>query len=117
MSVPRLLAYSDLEQCGIVNNRTQLSRNIKDLGFPEGFLISSNARRWTEDEVAEWVEVRRAISTGQMDAPQATSRQPISNRVISDNPGAAASNSISDAGFQKKPSRPGRRESGSRANG
>jgi hypothetical protein len=117
MSVPRLLAYSDLEQCGIVNNRTQLSRNIKYLGFPEGFLISSNARRWTEDEVAEWVEVRRAICTGQMDAPQSTSQPSLTNRNIADNPRADANNSGSDAGVQKNFGKPGRRESGSRANG
>jgi hypothetical protein len=96
MSIPRLLAYSDLEQSGIVNNRTQLSRNIKDLGFPEGFLISSNARRWTEDEVSEWVEVRRAICTGQMDAPQVTS------------PRAAAGNPVPDAEYQQNAGRPGR---------
>jgi predicted DNA-binding transcriptional regulator AlpA len=115
MSVPRLLAYSDLEQCGIVNNRTQLSRNIKDLGFPEGFLISSNARRWTEDEVVEWIEARRAI--GRPNASQAGSQQPLTNHVLAENLRAAADHPTPDARVRKKATRPGRCVSRSRANG
>ena len=59
MSISNLLSYADLVRIGVVNNRTQLRRLTKENNFPKGFLLSVNARRWTEDEVSEWVEIRR----------------------------------------------------------
>jgi predicted DNA-binding transcriptional regulator AlpA len=63
MPISNLLSYADLVRIGVVNNRTQLSRLKKGQEFPEGFLISENARRWQEDEVAEWIEVRRGTGS------------------------------------------------------
>ena len=54
-----LLSYDDLVERGIVRNRTTLYRWIKDGKFPCGFMLSDNARRWTEDEVEEFVEAKR----------------------------------------------------------
>lgn len=55
MPVSKLLSYNDLVSLGVVNNRTQLSRLKRNKGFPEGFLLSANSRRWYEHEVEEWV--------------------------------------------------------------
>ena len=64
MTISNLLSYADLVRLGIVNNRTQLSRLTKCQNFPEGFLISANARRWQEEEVDEWIELRRKGASG-----------------------------------------------------
>jgi len=55
----KLLSFCDLQALGVVSNRTQLARLIEKNDFPPGFLLSANARRWTEEEIAEWVEARR----------------------------------------------------------
>jgi predicted DNA-binding transcriptional regulator AlpA len=59
---PRYLDFKDLQSAGIVGNRTQLSRLITKYAFPQGFLLTSNARRWAEEDVAAWVDARRADS-------------------------------------------------------
>ncbi|MBT4016608.1 MAG: hypothetical protein HOE62_01565 [Alphaproteobacteria bacterium] len=56
----KILSYADLKADGIVGNRTQLGRLIELDDFPPGFLLSANSRRWTELEVAEWLQKRRA---------------------------------------------------------
>ena len=58
MPIPKLLSYADLVHLGVVNNRTQLSRLKKRAGFPAGFLLSANSRRWHENEIEEWVSHR-----------------------------------------------------------
>jgi predicted DNA-binding transcriptional regulator AlpA len=65
MPLPKLLSFKELKDKGVVNNRTQLHRLIKYRNFPNGFLLSANARRWTEEEVADWVEARRRKSRGE----------------------------------------------------
>jgi predicted DNA-binding transcriptional regulator AlpA len=55
MTVSKLLSYTDLVDLGVVNNRTQLSRLQRNIGFPEGFLLSANSRRWYENEIEEWI--------------------------------------------------------------
>ena len=60
----KVMSYADLNADGIVSNRTQLSRLIKNEDFPPGFLLSANSRRWTEEEVAEWLDKRRATHAG-----------------------------------------------------
>jgi predicted DNA-binding transcriptional regulator AlpA len=62
MNTLNLLSFQDLQTKRIANNRTQLSRLVKNHGFPPGFLLSANSRRWPEDEVAEWLEAQRAKS-------------------------------------------------------
>jgi predicted DNA-binding transcriptional regulator AlpA len=57
----KYLAFDDLKHLGVCGNRTQLSRLIKKYDFPPGFLLTANARRWSEEEVAGWVESRRAL--------------------------------------------------------
>lgn len=61
----RYLTFRDLKNARICSNRTQLSRLIANYGFPSGFLMTSNARRWTEEEVSDWVDARRALSGGE----------------------------------------------------
>ena len=70
MTISNLLSYADLVRIGVVNNRTQLSRLTKSQNFPEGFLLSANARRWQEEEVDEWIELRRKGSASRLDAHQ-----------------------------------------------
>ncbi len=68
MPISILLSYADLVRIGVVNNRTQLSRLTKGQDFPVGFLISANARRWQEEEVDEWIELRRKGVSGGLGA-------------------------------------------------
>jgi predicted DNA-binding transcriptional regulator AlpA len=58
MPMNKLLSYNDLDRLGIVNNRAQLSRLQKNNGFPLGFLLSENSRRWHEQDIEEWVNLR-----------------------------------------------------------
>ncbi len=58
--ITRILRYPDLKSAGIVGNRATLYRWIRDLGFPQGFLIGPNSRGWPEDEVLDWLEKRHA---------------------------------------------------------
>jgi predicted DNA-binding transcriptional regulator AlpA len=54
----RLLRYKDLHEMGIAGSRPTLDRNIKNLGFPPGRLLSPNVRVWTEEEVEAWIVSR-----------------------------------------------------------
>ncbi len=65
MPVSRLLSYNDLVSLGVVNNRAQLSRLQKKIGFPKGFLLSENSRRWHEHDIDEWLEGRQAVQDSQ----------------------------------------------------
>lgn len=60
MPVSRLLSFNDLVSLGVVNNRAQLSRLQKKIGFPKGFLLSENSRRWHEHDIDEWLEGRQS---------------------------------------------------------
>jgi predicted DNA-binding transcriptional regulator AlpA len=62
MPINKLLSYNDLVSLGVVNNRAQLSRLQRNIGFPEGFLLSANSRRWYEHEIEEWVSLRSGHS-------------------------------------------------------
>ena len=53
--VNQIIRFADLKKAGVVNNRATLSRWIKQSGFPCGFLIGPNSRRWYEHEVDEWL--------------------------------------------------------------
>jgi len=61
----KLLTFADLQERGVVSNRMQLKRLIDNHGFPEGFLLSANARRWREQDVAVWLEQREAVTAGE----------------------------------------------------
>jgi hypothetical protein len=67
MTFSNLLSFNHLKAKGVVDNRTQLSRLIKTQNFPEGFLLSVNARRWTEEEIGEWIETRRGSSVREVE--------------------------------------------------
>ncbi len=56
----RYLRYGDLVERQIVNNRTTLSRWIREHGFPTGVLLGPNSRAWPADEVDAWLEARAA---------------------------------------------------------
>ena len=58
----RFHRYPALVKAGIVNNRTTLSRWIKDHGFPTGVVLGPNTRAWPEDEVDAWLEKRAAVA-------------------------------------------------------
>ncbi len=57
----RFLRFHDLKERKIANNRTTLSRWIKNCGFPPGVLIGPNSRAWTEDEIEAWLAERRRM--------------------------------------------------------
>jgi hypothetical protein len=54
------LSFADLDERGIVHNRTQLANLIKKQGFPPGILLSRRTRRWPWSEIQAWIEARRA---------------------------------------------------------
>lgn len=56
----KYLRYTDLVDRQIVNNRTTLSRWIRDYSFPAGVLLGPNSRAWRSDEVDAWLEARAA---------------------------------------------------------
>jgi hypothetical protein len=80
MSCLKILSYADLKTNGIVNNRTQLGRLIENHDFPSGFLLSANSRRWTEPEIAEWLDIRRSGQSEESD--QMTAQSPSSTADI-----------------------------------
>ena len=65
MAVLNLLSFKDLKSKNIVTNRPQLSRLIKSGGFPPGFMISENSRRWREEDIVSWLNDREAESIRQ----------------------------------------------------
>jgi predicted DNA-binding transcriptional regulator AlpA len=54
----RLIRFPDLIAKGVVTSRMTLKRLIDLQGFPQGRLITPNARAWVESEVDEWIENR-----------------------------------------------------------
>ncbi len=56
----KYLRYADLFERQIVNNRTTLSRWIRDNGFPRGVLLGPNSRAWRDDLVEAWLAARAA---------------------------------------------------------
>ncbi len=54
----KYLRYRDLVDRQIVNNRTTLSRWIRDYDFPAGILLGPNSRAWSADQVEAWLEAR-----------------------------------------------------------
>ncbi len=56
----KYLRYADLVERQIVNNRTTLSRWIRDYDFPAGVLLGPNSRAWPADKVEAWLEFRSA---------------------------------------------------------
>ena len=60
----RLLRFADLQDRGIVANWVQLRRLIKQLGFPEGFLLGPQTRVYAEADVEAWLAGCRADSAG-----------------------------------------------------
>ena len=63
MCIVRLLSFNDLKDRGIVKNRMTLKRYTDDLGFPPGFMLSGNSRRWLETDVNDWVATRLEASS------------------------------------------------------
>ena len=54
----KLIRYNDLVARGIVASRMTLWRLINEHGFPEGKLITPNARAWDKSEVDAWIAAR-----------------------------------------------------------
>jgi predicted DNA-binding transcriptional regulator AlpA len=73
----KLIRYNDLVAKGVVASRMTLWRLIREHNFPEGKLITPNARAWDEAEVDEWIAGRptapkhstRKARSPQPDAP------------------------------------------------
>jgi hypothetical protein len=55
----RLVRYADLARAGIVRNRTQLERLIREQGMPPGRMLSSKTRAWTVSEIEGWLATRQ----------------------------------------------------------
>jgi predicted DNA-binding transcriptional regulator AlpA len=51
----KLLRYNDLVARAVVASRMTLWRLIREYNFPEGKLITPNARAWDEAEVDAWI--------------------------------------------------------------
>jgi hypothetical protein len=56
--LPRFVRYADLARSGIVRNRTQLERLVRDEGMPPGRMLSSKTRVWTVSELEDWLATR-----------------------------------------------------------
>jgi hypothetical protein len=54
------LSFADLKARGIVANWETVRRWIKDEGFPPGWHLGPNTRRWTEAEIEDWLRSRPA---------------------------------------------------------
>jgi predicted DNA-binding transcriptional regulator AlpA len=54
----KLIRYNDLVARGVVASRMTLWRLICEYNFPEGKLITPNARAWDEAEVDAWIASR-----------------------------------------------------------
>jgi hypothetical protein len=59
-----LVSFEDLRALRIFNNNTTLYRAQQKRGFPEGFLLAPQVRRWTWGEVEDWLQQRRELSAG-----------------------------------------------------
>ena len=69
----RFLRFADLKAAGICRNWPTLQRQIKNLGFPRGVLLSANARGWDEAEVEAWLAAR---PTAPKPVPRSPGRHP-----------------------------------------
>ena len=58
--VDRLRFHRQVHRLHSVNNRTTLSRWIRDYGFPPGDLIGPNTRAWTDEEIETWQKAKSA---------------------------------------------------------
>ena len=54
----RYYRYSDLVKARIVNNRTTLSRWIKNYGFPAGVYLGPNTKAWPAEDIERWLAKR-----------------------------------------------------------
>lgn len=70
-----VIRYSDLVEMGVVNNRTQVPRIIENEGFPEGFMLSANARAWFRDDVEAWLAKRASVPINEQRAADRAARQ------------------------------------------
>jgi hypothetical protein len=55
-----VLAFSDLREMGLVKHWSGLRRLIECEGFPAGFWLSQNSRRWFLDDVMAFLRSRPA---------------------------------------------------------
>jgi hypothetical protein len=75
----KLLKYSDLFEMGVFGSRMSLKRGIDEQSFPPGKLVTPNARRWTEEEVLEWLANR---PVARKDAPPRKSAARVSAEAV-----------------------------------
>ena len=54
----RLIRFADLKALGIASSWMQVSRLIKEQGFPPGFRLTPRTRSWGEDDVQRWLDRR-----------------------------------------------------------
>jgi predicted DNA-binding transcriptional regulator AlpA len=57
-ALPMLARFTDLQDAGITNNWTHLTRLIKEENFPQGFLLSRNIRAWKVSDIRQWLAER-----------------------------------------------------------
>jgi hypothetical protein len=73
LPLPRLVRYAELARAGIVRNRTQLERLVREEGMPPGRMLSSKTRVWTVTELEDWLATRPLAGKRQdADAIEAT---------------------------------------------
>jgi len=62
-SLPELASFNDMRRANVVKNRVTLARWIANQGFPPGFLIGPNSRRWDKASIIEFVNSRPRFRT------------------------------------------------------
>jgi Prophage CP4-57 regulatory protein (AlpA) len=56
--LPQFVRFADLRSAGIVSNWPQLYNLIDVCGFPEGVMLSPNARAWRVEDIERWLASR-----------------------------------------------------------
>jgi predicted DNA-binding transcriptional regulator AlpA len=62
----RLFRFANLKALGVVSSWPQVKRLVDKHDFPPGFLLSPGIRVWTEEEITNWVNRRRAAALGEL---------------------------------------------------
>jgi hypothetical protein len=59
------LSFADLQAEGVTTNWQTLSVWVRNEGFPPGRLFGPNSRRWTREEINEWLASRPTTREGE----------------------------------------------------
>ena len=60
VTMPDLLAFSDLKAKGIPFTRQHVARLIKQWRFPAPIKLGVGTNRWISSEIDDWIDLRKA---------------------------------------------------------